>query len=97
DIASARELIATLWDPDPRTPDGEPAGLIPTRPEGPLQHLCKPPEHLLFFMGGRDESKFIAILLGSEVVGLALTREAQPHPQAVWLMDGRGGSARELT
>jgi hypothetical protein len=91
-----RELIATLWDPDPRTPEGQPAGLIPIRPKGPLKHFCEPPEHLLFFTGGSDQSKFVAILLGSEVVGLPLMRNDQPHPQTAWLMDGLGGSARKL-
>lgn len=56
-----------------------------------------PIEHLLFFMGYGAETKFIAILLGSEVVALPLPLDGQPHPQVAWLMDGRGGGARQLS
>jgi hypothetical protein len=97
DTQSAKDVQQTLWDPNPRMDDGEPAEMVPAYRPNELAHLCDPPEHLLFFMGGADETKFVAMLFGSEVIGMPLALNGQSHPRVAWLMDGHGGAPCELT
>jgi hypothetical protein len=91
DTPSAQQTQQLLWDQSGKD------GTVPAQPDGPLVHLCSAPEHLLFFMGQGQRTKFVAMVFGNEVVGLDLELHGESHPQTAWLMDGRGGAVQALT
>ena len=91
DSSSAQQTQQLLWDQSGKE------GTVPVQPEAALVHLCSAPEHLLFFMGQGQRTKFVAMIFGNEVVGLDLELHGEPHAQTAWLMDGRGGGTNTLT
>lgn len=91
DTASARQTQQMLWDHSGKE------GTVPAQPDATLAHLCSAPEHLLFFMGRGQQTKFVAMIFSNEVVGLDFELDGESHPQTAWRMDGRGGAAQALT
>jgi hypothetical protein len=86
----AVDLRRQMRDENPRSPTGEPMGLVPGRlgEEEPLRALVTPPQHALWFAQLPDGSTALSVLLFGELVfGQRVDSTGRPVPDAAWRLD----------
>jgi len=88
--ADADALRRQMRDEHPRSPTGEPMGLVPSRldTEDHLRNLVMSPQHALWFSRFSDESTGLSVLLFGELIfGQRVDTTGRPVPNAAWRLD----------
>jgi hypothetical protein len=88
----AAALRAQVRDENPRSPTGEPMGLVPGRlePDNHLRNLVSAPEHALWFARLGDGSTALSVLLFGELIfGQRVDSTGLDVPEVAWKLNPR--------
>lgn len=99
DTPDAKRLQGWLWDEKPKTIDGaRGAAAAPISVDEDLGLICRPPEHLIFFLAaGDDAMNLIVVRFGHEVLPIRIDLAGSPRPRTAWALDPKAWTVTETT